>query len=866
MSVQSAEQDFERWRSHQDAAALGRVFDRLAPGLLIVAGHVAGRSHAEDLLQATFLHVIEHAERWDGERPLRPWMVGILVRLARRQLQRERRSVDPARLSEETAVADPTDLAAQQETAQRISAAVDGLPREYRRTLTLRFAHGLTPTEIAHADGEPLATVKSRLRRGLDLLRRSLPAGSQTLALGILTPRGLEAVRREVLARAAEHAAGTVVSGAAVAAGIGTGAVIVMKQTTWMAAAGLLALVGALVMVWQPIDGHVVQAQQEPGVARSVAVDAGVPSVDEPAAASVEREPVEGSTGTVKVEVPAGRSIRGQVVDADGVAVAGAAVLLALPGSSDEYESARGFLQYRHGDPAGELRLREGVERVTTDDAGRFGFAAVPSDDLHRVLVAWEPTRGCAHHELDPADAEPVLLRIPVSRPLSGRVCRAADGEPIATARVGVYPEGSGMPTGFLPVGKDGSFVTAPIPVGAYRLYAKADAYREQWKDLASGEVTVTFELEELPVLDVLLVDQHGAPWNRSSIEAVLGPGPVARFTLTRTPFQRASEVQAEARQHATIRWDATTGRLHGALLDPEADVLTAWRGPVKLGDLVLPSEMGDRLVLTLEAPETFPVTIAVEFVPPPEEAPELEFVVADPANFGTRLDPIQSVTTRDRVTTLALPVQFAERECFVQVTAAGYVESVERLRVGAPAAGIRHVARLLRAECTLRGRVVAPDGRPPVRAKVTILRPEGSYLRSPGRSILHPEVDGGFEFEGLPRGPLRILVEASDCAPQALDVELDGSDDDVEIRLEAGRPLKLDFGRAVKARLCIRDAHQRPLLDDRITGSTRYGNGLTVRVGRGAVTVEAYDAVTGERIARGGVPVGDVLEFGEGR
>ena len=230
MTAQSAEQDFERWRRHQDAAALGSVFDQIAPGLLIVAGHVAGRSHAEDLLQATFLHVIEHAERWDGERPLRPWMVGILVRLARRQLQRERRSVDPTRLSEETAVADPIELAAQQETAQRISAAVDGLPRDYRRTLTLRFAHGLTPTEIAHADGEPLATVKSRLRRGLDLLRRSLPAGSQTLALGILTPRGLEAVRREVMARAAEHAAGTVVGGAVVAAGIGTGAVIVMAE------------------------------------------------------------------------------------------------------------------------------------------------------------------------------------------------------------------------------------------------------------------------------------------------------------------------------------------------------------------------------------------------------------------------------------------------------------------------------------------------------------------------------------------------------------------------------------------------------------------------------------------------------------
>jgi DNA-directed RNA polymerase specialized sigma24 family protein len=77
-----------RWRDDRDVAALGRVFDRCAPELLIVAAHVAGRAAAEDLVKATFLAALTETARWDASRPLVPWLVGILANLALRERDR----------------------------------------------------------------------------------------------------------------------------------------------------------------------------------------------------------------------------------------------------------------------------------------------------------------------------------------------------------------------------------------------------------------------------------------------------------------------------------------------------------------------------------------------------------------------------------------------------------------------------------------------------------------------------------------------------------------------------------------------------------------------------------------------------------
>ena len=79
-----AEQDFLRFLRKGDTRALARVFDRLAPELLLVALHLT-REHnrAEDLIQETFLRAMESAERYRRGSPLQPWLVGILMNAAR---------------------------------------------------------------------------------------------------------------------------------------------------------------------------------------------------------------------------------------------------------------------------------------------------------------------------------------------------------------------------------------------------------------------------------------------------------------------------------------------------------------------------------------------------------------------------------------------------------------------------------------------------------------------------------------------------------------------------------------------------------------------------------------------------------------
>lgn len=90
-------------------------------------------------------------------------------------------SLDGLMEDEEHAPAEPADtrplaweIVAQHEQAERISAALVGIPADYRETVVLRFQEGLALEEIATVTGAPVGTVKSRLYRGLNMLMSRL--------------------------------------------------------------------------------------------------------------------------------------------------------------------------------------------------------------------------------------------------------------------------------------------------------------------------------------------------------------------------------------------------------------------------------------------------------------------------------------------------------------------------------------------------------------------------------------------------------------------------------------------------------------------------------------------------------------------
>ena len=68
----------------------------------------------------------------------------------------------------------PEAATAQAERAAHLDSALESLPRDQRVAIEIAFFAGLSYSEVATALGEPLGTVKSRIRLGLRALRRNL--------------------------------------------------------------------------------------------------------------------------------------------------------------------------------------------------------------------------------------------------------------------------------------------------------------------------------------------------------------------------------------------------------------------------------------------------------------------------------------------------------------------------------------------------------------------------------------------------------------------------------------------------------------------------------------------------------------------
>jgi len=126
---------------------------------------------AEDITQDVFVGLLRHPDRFDpGRGTLRALLLGIARNLALKRWRKEHR-LEP--LDEEAMAAEPVDLG-RGEVGDMVGRAVGALGPLQREVVILAEYEGLTLAEIARAVDADVGTVKSRLHRARENLRRTL--------------------------------------------------------------------------------------------------------------------------------------------------------------------------------------------------------------------------------------------------------------------------------------------------------------------------------------------------------------------------------------------------------------------------------------------------------------------------------------------------------------------------------------------------------------------------------------------------------------------------------------------------------------------------------------------------------------------
>ncbi len=169
-----------------DERALGQLYDRHGQVAYTVAFRVVGeRADAEEVVAATFTQAWREAARFEaGRGSVAAWLTMIArsraLDLARSRSRRVRITDTAARSAADAAPAMSQGFAApsagleQEERSRAVSAALAQLSAPQRAAIELAYYEGLSQSEIASRLQEPLGTIKTRMRLGMQKLRETL--------------------------------------------------------------------------------------------------------------------------------------------------------------------------------------------------------------------------------------------------------------------------------------------------------------------------------------------------------------------------------------------------------------------------------------------------------------------------------------------------------------------------------------------------------------------------------------------------------------------------------------------------------------------------------------------------------------------
>lgn len=168
-----------------DEASFGMLYDRYVKAVYSLALRIVQEQGvAEEVTQEVFVRLWRNAATFTSERGrFASWLLGMTHHLAIDQVRRRRARPQAIASTDDLPVQGLPDTRIDVEEEAWMSVrrdvlrrALAQLPEAQRRVIELAYFNGLTHVEIAALVGDPLGTIKTRMRLGLQKLRESLQA------------------------------------------------------------------------------------------------------------------------------------------------------------------------------------------------------------------------------------------------------------------------------------------------------------------------------------------------------------------------------------------------------------------------------------------------------------------------------------------------------------------------------------------------------------------------------------------------------------------------------------------------------------------------------------------------------------------
>ena len=169
-----------------DRRAFSELVDRYKDKIYYLAYRMLGNvQEAEDIVQETFLRVFANLYRYNENQKFSTWIYRIATNLCIDRLRKRKAvySLDAEMPDQEgreyyTTLNSKDPTPEQQyvlsETQETIRRAIDSMPEKYKAVILLRYMHDMSLQEIGEALDMPVTTVKTRVHRGREYLRKKL--------------------------------------------------------------------------------------------------------------------------------------------------------------------------------------------------------------------------------------------------------------------------------------------------------------------------------------------------------------------------------------------------------------------------------------------------------------------------------------------------------------------------------------------------------------------------------------------------------------------------------------------------------------------------------------------------------------------